>query len=849
MMFRRFSDKPCLIILLVFLCVLIIRPVSAQLLTGYDDVSHYNNVSDFEERVEPPSIVDEPSIEAASLSGYQPMLTNNSAADDFSAVYESPPEPIDPIEPYEPVDAVSISEYSAPVSVVKTDDYRNFLTSPVSGGGARKPEDEPLDIEADTMRFDNDARVAMAEGNVIIVQDGRILRADQAQYFIDKGMVQAHGNVVLNEQNGDIHLAQDVEYSSQLKDGVVDELQTTLVDGSRFSAERGIRENGKRTIMEGARYTACDACKSDPDKPLPWAIVASKVVHDEDDARISYRNARFNVYGVPIAYTPYFSHPDGTIDRKSGLLSPSLGFKSELGAFVENQYYWNIAPDKDATFGLLAMTEQAPLGLIEYRQRWQDAGIQINGGVTYSDRTGQSNNINVKEGDEFRGHIFANGLWDMNDKWRSGLDIQYVSDEQYANQYDISNDDVLQNTLYAERFSGRDYGIGLVQHYKDIRVSDLAEDQPGVLPELYASFIGDPGAVPIIGGRWDASAGFLSLFRDGRDQDVTRVSTDLGWERRLVSDYGLVSDLDVSLRGDAFYVNDADGRTTTSGRDSSLVESRFFPQVHIQSSYPVAKAMDQAQIVIEPLVGLTVAPRNRDNDDIPNEDSQDVQIDASNLFQTNRFPGLDVIEDQSRVTYGMRAGINGYDSSGAEVFIGQSYRLDEGSNPFKAGSGLSEQSSDVVGYLKGNYKNRYTAQYRFQLDNDSLASKRHELDAYADWNRFRLGASYLYAQALAGTEITENREQVSGSAQYYINDQWLVSLGTQYDLGSTNSGLRTASVGVGYFGQCVSWSLQADKNRTDDASGDSDTEIMFRVGLRNISEFARTGLRKEANSP
>ncbi|MFK7839176.1 MAG: LPS-assembly protein LptD [Bdellovibrionales bacterium] len=806
-MFPRFSVNRYLVIFsllggLFYPCV-----SHAQLLTGFDDAPVFE-IDPKEDILKAPLLTGEPVLG-------EPVVVLNLSDNDIS---------------------VSENQY-------KTNTYKGFLTSHSNNVFVQDPEKEPLDIEANTMRFNNEERVAVAEGDVIIVQDGRILRADEAQYFIDDDRVRANGNVVLNEETGNIYLAQDVEYSSKLKNGSVEDLRVILADGSRFAAVSGVREEGKRTVMESARYTACDPCQKDPSKSPPWQIVASEVKHDEEDARISYRNARFNVYGVPVAYTPYFSHPDGTINRKSGFLAPSFGFKSELGAFIENQYYWSIAPDKDATFGLLAMTEQAPLGLLEYRQRWQDASIQFNGGVTYSDRTSDSDDQNFKEDEEVRGHVFATGLWDLNDQWRTGFGVEYVSDDQYARQYDITDEDVLQNTVYAERFSGRHYAIGLAQLYKDIRVSELEEDQPGVLPEIYASFVGAPDSVPVVGGRWDASVGFLSLFRDGSDQDVVRASVDLGWKRHLVSDYGLVSDFDLTLRGDAFHVNDGDATTTTSGRESSSVETRFFPQLHIQTSYPLARQFEKSQLTVEPLVAFTLAPTSEDNDDIPNEDSQDVQIDASNLFESNRFPGLDVVEDQSRVTYGVRTGINGFNQSNAEMFIGQSYRLDEDNNPFQNGSGLEERSSDVVGSIKIDYDQRYTTQYRFQLDNDTLASKRHELDMYADWNRFRLGASYLYAQALEGTEITENREQISSNALYYINDKWSLTTSATYDIGSSDPGLRRSALGLNYFGQCVSWSLEGNKNLTDDASGDSDVEVLFRIGLRNISEFSRSGLR------
>lgn len=814
------------IALLFVFAVLTVFPARAQLLTGYD-------VEAFDGAVE----VESAPVPVASTPQSEPEFVPvfSSEVDEFSPLLTSPIDIRD-------VDIVA----SLPAD--KTDVYTNFLTAP--DNAKISSEKQPLDLEADTMRYNEVERIVTAQGDVIIMQDGRILRADEVEYVIDQDTVRARGNVVLNEENGDVHLSQVVEYNDKLRNGNVNDLQTTLNDGSQFSAETGRRIDGKRTVMDAASYTACEPCKRADGsiKRMPWQIKASEVTHDEEAARVSYRNARFAVYGVPVAYTPYFSHPDGTIDRKSGFLSPSLGYKSKLGAFIENKYYWDVAPDKDMTFSLLAMTEQAPLGLVEYRQRWRDAGFKINGGVTYSERTDEFNGNNVKQDEEVRGHVFANMLWDMSDTWRSGVDVQYVSDEQYARQYDITDENVLKNRIYAERFSGRDYATAYAELYKDTRVSERQVDQPGVLPEIYASFIGEPGAVPLVKGRWDAKFGLLSLFRDGAEQDITRGSVDLGWERRLVSDYGLVSEVDLTLRGDAYHVNDADFTTTRNGQESNSVETRFFPQAHMQVSYPMARNFKTSQMLVEPLVSITASDRNNDNDDVPNEDSQDVQLDASNLFEPNRFPGLDVVEDQSRVTYGVRTGLNGSEASNAEFFIGQSYRFDEDDNPFQTGSGLDNRSSDVVGYLRGDYKNQYSMQYRFQLDNESLSSERHELDAEADWNRFRLRANYLYAKALAGTEITENREQASANAQYYIDERWRMMVGAQYDLGA-DPGLRKGVVGLDYFGQCVSWSLQGQKNLTDDSSGDSDTEILFRIGLRNISEFMRTGLRDEGNSP
>ena len=705
----------------------------------------------------------------------------------------------------------------------------------------------PVDIQADQMARDEQSDTVSASGDVMIVQSGRILRADDIEYNLGEDRVDASGYVVLNEENGDIHLVDRGRYSNRLRDGEVENLRTVLNDGSRFTAARGEMKGGTHTTMSDASYTPCEPCKEDPDRPPVWGIVASEVSHDQEERRVSYRHARFEALGVPIAYTPYFSHPDGTIKQKSGFLSPSAGYKSDLGTFIESKYYWAIAPDQDATFGVMAMTEQAPLGTVEYRKRWENASFEISGGITNSERTERSAGIDIEEDKEVRGHVFADGRWDINEKWRAGMDINWTSDDQYMRQYDFTNDDVLRNELYAERFSGRDYALARVVSFQDIRIREEPIDQPQILPELIASFKGEPGAVPVIKGQWEVDASAIGLRRDQGDQDMNRFSLGGGWKRRLVSDYGLLTSVEGTVRGEVYHTTDRTVATNGSGRSTSATDTRFFPQFHMQSSYPMARAYEKFQARVEPIVALTVAPNISDENSIPNEDSNDVQIDASNLFEANRFPGLDRVEDQSRVTYGFRTGVFGYDGSFGDVFLGQSYRFSEDDNPFPQGSGLDQQESDFVGQVAGSYKDVYDLNYRFQINSEEFSSQRHEVDAQADWNWLRLQSNYLYASALEGTDILESREQLEANAQLYFTKEWRSRFGAIQDLGES-PGLRRAYVGLDHLGQCLFWSVTGQRNLTRDASGDSSTEVLFRIGLKNLGEFEESSLRPATES-
>lgn len=729
-------------------------------------------------------------------------------------------------------------------------DYTPLITRGVPVRGnipssviASPPSDqEPVDLEADSLSYDDGREIVTASGDAFLTQGQRILRANNMAYDLAQDEAVASGNVVLNEANGDIHLADTARYKNTLQDGYVQNLRTTLNDGSNFRAEEGLHQGGTKTVMNKASYTPCEPCKADPEKPPTWGIKAREVEHDKEEHRVKYKDATFEALGVPIMYTPYFSHADGTITQESGFLAPSAGYRSELGGFVESSYYWAIAPDQDATLGMMVMTEQAPLALAEYRKRWSEASLELSGGVTYSDRTESTAGRREAENDELRGHVFANALWDMNDKWRSGINAQWTSDDQYMRQYDFTNEDVLENEIYAERFSGRNYASGRLIAYKDIRIREV-EDQPNVVPEIIANFQGEPGAVPLVKGSWYANNSLLGLTREGDEQDLMRASTDLGWKRRFISDYGLLTSFRTSLRADAFFTNDRDNSPAGSGRSRSGTDVRVFPQAHMQTSYPMAKEYETFQAKFEPIFALTAAPNHIENENIPNEDSRDVQIDSSNLFEPNRFPGLDKIEDQSRLTYGIRSGLFGYGNSYADFFIGQSYRLDASNNPFPNGSGLENQESDIVGSFSGQYKDRYYLDYKYQLGSRDLAARRHEVNASADWNRFRLNGNYIFARALDGTNIDETREQVEANAQFYLNENWRLTGGGTHDFG-VDPGPRETYLGIDYLGQCLFWSLTGQKNYTNDETGDSGTEILFRIGLKNLGDFETSDYRE-----
>lgn len=721
-----------------------------------------------------------------------------------------------------------------------------------------KEPDQAVDLTADTIEHDNDAKVVRAQGNVVIIREGRTLKADRVDYFFKEDRVKASGNVVLIEANGDMHFAQEFTLGEGLKTGTIKSLRSVLADDSRFWAEEGTRVDAKKIVLKNARYSPCRVCyDADKEKAPVWQLKADKVIWNEETNNISYRNAFFEIAGFPVLYTPYFRHPDGTIEQKSGILRPSFGFNSRLGFTVDAAYYFALDQAQDLTLGAKIASSEAPLLLGEYRKHFGNGLVTLEGSITNSSSVeALGEDLSFEGEDQIRGHIYGQALFDLNEKWRAGGQIALASDEQFFNEYDVNlniensnarDDDILQNSLFLERFDNRNYAQIRTLAFQDLRPVTFEDDddQPFVLPQLEASFIGDPGSY--YGGRLEASGSFLSLFRDGNGQDLLRGVGRLGWARRDITSSGIVFDSSASVRGDLFFVSDREDLTLGSNTGDEEFDARIFPQINVQASYPFAKPLRNAQIIFEPIASLTLATDVDNGGDIPNEDSVDVQLDTTNLFGANRFPGLDQIEDRSRVTYGLKTGVHDYVGNLAEIFFGQSYRFEADDNPFPEGSGLSDQESDYVGQIRLAYQDLIDLNYRFQLDGTNFQATRHEVTATGSYGPFNASTRYFFIDDVDGTGFTETREQITGNISYDLSQSWRLNYFGTYDFGEEINGLLRTGIGFDYFHECYSVSLLAVRNLTDDVSGESDTEIVLRFGLKNLAQFEDRKFAKNKN--
>ncbi len=688
-------------------------------------------------------------------------------------------------------------------------------------------QDPGVLITAEQVQHDQAKGVVSAEGKVEITTDERILRADRVSYDTRNDVVSAEGNVVILEPTGEVFFADKVQLRDQLRNGFIFGIRALLSDNSRMAANAASRRDGNKTIMSKAVYSPCNLCPDNPGRAPLWQLKAHKVEHNQLAQRIDYKDVVLEVYGVPIAYSPFFSHPDPTVKRKSGFLAPSLKSTSELGSMVTVPYYWVIAPHRDLTFSPTFTTKEGVILAGEYRERTETGEYKFDASVTYPEKRDANNQL---EGDrEIRGHLRGDGKFDIDDTWRWGFSAFASSDDTYLDRYRISGSDVLESNAYIEGFRGRNYAAANAWAYQDLRQNQESGQTPHVLPLLEYSYVGEPGK---LGQRFNFETSFLSLVRtDGRD--TTRMSANVGWRLPYIGPAGDVYTLNANVRADGYVVNDSDGSLNRSGgNQEDGFDGRIWPTLSFDWRYPFVRRDGTTRQIIEPIVQAVVTPNEGNSKNIPNEDSQSFEFDDTNLFSENRFPGIDRVEDGPRLNYGLRAGVYGESGGYSSFLFGQTLRARK-SGTFDGNTGLEEHLSDYVGRIQivpGPYLS-YTQ--RFRMDRDSLNIRRNEIDLEAGPKalRFKVGYAELEDELANDEFISREELRLSGTAK--ITPNWTLTAYDQIDLTDDGGTIKYGGT-LTYLDECIEVSFGMERRFTQDRDIQPSTDFNFRVVLRGL---------------
>ncbi|GAA4014606.1 LPS assembly protein LptD [Sphingomonas swuensis] len=691
---------------------------------------------------------------------------------------------------------------------------------------------------ADVVSYDSEADLVSASGQVRLNRDGIFVAADQVSWDRRSGQVVATGNVVVVQPAGDKLISERVVLTDSLRDATVENLLVVLESGGRLAADRATR-NGTVTRLDNAVYSPCPVTSESGCAKRPsWRILAARVRYNEATKRVRFERGRLEIFGIALPLLPVFSlGTGGGGDGYSGFLLPELRFSRRRGAELSVPYYHRFGPNRDLTVTPHVFTGLAPAAEVSYRDLNPLGAFTLGGFLTYGDKTSYDDSRDEKG---LRAYVEGNGKLQFSPLWSLTGQVRLATDKTVARFYDISRDDRFRNFLNLERIDTDSYLSIAGWAFQGLRQNDVQSRIPFALPAIDARLrLTDP----VLGGRVELQANSLAVFRR-EGQDSQRAFAGARWDLRRLTRMGQEVLLTGYVRGDIYHSDENQLTSTVFYRGEEGWRGRGIVAAAAEVRWPLMGEFLGGIQRLTPRAQLVLTPPTA-NISLPNEDSRSVDLEDSNLFALNRFPGYDRWEDGSRLTYGLDWNL---DRPGWAVAttVGQSYRLNRDERIFPEGTGLTDRWSDFVGRTRVKFGRFLDLTHRFRLDKDNLAVRRNEVDLTVGTTETYARIDYLRLNRNVDPSVEDlrDKEELRLAGRWKFARYWAVFGATVLDLTDQNEDPLSIADGVNavrhrlsldYEDECialgVSWRRDYERigNRAEGST------FSFRLSLKGLS--------------
>lgn len=682
-------------------------------------------------------------------------------------------------------------------------------------------EEQDIYFSADEIQNDQRLETITATGDVNIVRDNLTVKADKIIYNQKDDIVTAVGNVVLLNEDGTVVFSDYVVLSDKMQAGEMDNIKIIMKDRSQIAATKITKFVNDDKEMENAVYSPCDVCTGK--NPL-WQLKARKIIHDAENKDVYYNHAFLEVKGVPVFYTPFLSHPDPSVKRRSGFLIPNIVSSSYLGAAVQPKYFWNISDHEDLFFDPIFSTDKGLILSGKYNKYVYRGELSAEGSFMKDD-----------DKDKTRGNIFATGRYEVNDYWVADLDVNYASDRTYLKDMSLDKQDDawLTSSLKMQGFDNRNYAA-IESYYYQLLSYDMKEyDEPVVLPLMEYENISDVGPY---GAYTKTNLNFASIYRE-EETNTQRFSMINSWVLPYTSPYGEKYRMVASVKSDLYYV---DNYLNPAGEEFTGGVARVFPQLGLEWKLPFIRASETSRQILEPTIVAVLAPNDSNKTDkIPNEDSQDFELDDSNVLDIDRYAGYDRNDTGSRISYGFNWSSYGDITGRTSAFLAQSYYFEKNESINDTVSyDLGEKSghlSDYVGRIYASPTDYFDLNYRFRIDKDDYDLTYSELSTTIGPKILNAYISYIYLQDNKSSSLIENseRKELYTALRSKLTKDWSISIYNRQDLTDGGDSLEYGGDLI-YEDECTALIIYMRKDNSSDPDYEGDYEVGVNFLLKTL---------------
>lgn len=610
-------------------------------------------------------------------------------------------------------------------------------------------------IDADGSVLEQTEDQVRLVGNVQVRRLDSLLEADSALYRRTAETLDAEGNVYF-EQPGLRLSADQAHFDLASNQGELEQVSYRLSDqGARGDAESASIESRDLSHYKQINYTTCKPGQNG------WLLEANELEIDKASGVGTAHHAKLRFKGVPFLYLPYASFP---IDdrRKSGFLFPTVRSSERTGADITVPYYFNIAPNMDATFTPRIMSKRGLLLGGEFRYLQKKHGGEVRAEILPDDREAQDERKNTRGALS----ILSNGR--PAPGWKYDADINYVSDNDYLD--DLGDSLSVTSTRHLERlgqvkYTGSDWSLlGRTQYFQTVDESIASSDRPySRMPQILFELWRPRQAY---GLSYYLESEFVNFgHSDNNNVKGQRFDLQPSVTLPLSRRWGYLTPK-ASLRYTSYSLeNQIAGEDETPDRllpTFSLDAGLFFER----NGNLFGKAIVQT---LEPRLFYLATPFEA-QDELPNFDTSNVTFGFPSLFQENRFSGSDKIGDANQLTAALTSRILSA-SSGAELLrasIGQIYYFRDREVQLSRGAAADEaSSSSIVAELASELSQNWRLGAGIQWDP-------HRSDRNVDNGLFSLryndGAKRIFNAEYNYTR--DDVEQTDLSGRWPIDNRW-----------------------------------------------------------------------------
>ena len=595
----------------------------------------------------------------------------------------------------------------------------------------------------------------------------------------------------------------------------------------RINAVSGYGDEFNNFYEKGI-FTSCKKT----DKCPPWKITSKKIQHDRVKKQIIYKDAWLEIYDYPVIYFPKFFHPDPSVKRQSGFLTPELGSSNNLGSSIYTPYFYVISENRDLTIKPRLFDKNKLVLQNEFRQKNKNS-ITV---ADFSITTGHDSYPGDKG--NTRSHFFTNTIMDLSlsNYTSSLLEINYekTSNDNYLKLFNLDSPLLLESNDLLESIIKLD----LEHEDYDLTTSfKMYETLSGSSSDRYQYVF--PSYSLTKNFNYDNLDGSFNFNSSGnntlRDTNVSTsiVSNDLNYTTYdTFFNNGIKTNFEVSLKN----INTV-GKNSTQYKNT--LQSELMSSYVYNASIPLIKSTPKNINTFEPKLSFKVSPH-----EMKNNSAQERRVDINNIFSSNRLGLGDSFEAGESITFGLnfkkdRVSIKNEISEIERYFnfkLATVYRFDEEKN-IPINSTLNKKRSNIFGQYDFYPTKNLALNYNFSLTEDLKTFEYNSIIANISFDNFTTRFNYLEETGVIGqTNIVQN------ITSYNFNEENSIVFNTR-----RNRNLNLTEyydLVYEYKNDCLIAGVKYKKNYYNDADIKPVEELFFTVTIVPLTTFSPDKLLK-----